>query len=68
MVEENAAVPNNYLSILSRIDQSVVQARWGAAAIDLIPSAVELELELIKAHMTQKPVLRGKVDSRALRV
>ena len=34
------------------------------------PSAVyvELELELIQSHMTQKPVLRGEVDARALRV
>ena len=28
----------------------------------------ELELELIQPHMTQKPVLRGEVDARALRV
>ena len=27
-----------------------------------------LELELIQPHMTQKPVLRGEVDARALRV
>ena len=28
----------------------------------------ELELELILSHMTQKPVLRGEVGARALRV
>ncbi len=28
----------------------------------------ELELELIQFHMTQKPMLRGEVDARALRV
>ena len=28
----------------------------------------ELELELIQPHMTQKPMLRGEVDARALRV
>ena len=30
--------------------------------------SLELELELIQTHMTQKPVLRGEVDARALRV
>ena len=30
--------------------------------------APELELELIQSHMTQKPMLRGEVDARALRV
>ena len=29
---------------------------------------VELELELIQSNMAQKPVLRGEVDARALRV
>ena len=29
---------------------------------------LELELELIQSHMTQKPMLRGEVDARALRV
>ena len=29
---------------------------------------VELELELIKSQMAQKPVLRGEVAARALRV
>ena len=29
---------------------------------------LELELGLIQSHMTQKPVLRGEVDARALRV
>ena len=29
---------------------------------------IELELELILSHMTQKPVLRGEVGARALRV
>ena len=28
----------------------------------------ELELELILSHMTQKPMLRGEVGARALRV
>ena len=28
----------------------------------------ELELELIQSHMTQRRVLRGEVDARALRV
>ena len=32
------------------------------------PASCELELELIQSHMTQKPVLRGEVDARALRV
>jgi len=31
-------------------------------------SSQKLELELIQSHMTQKPVLRGEVDARALRV
>jgi len=30
--------------------------------------AGELELELIQAHMAQKPVLRSEVGARALRV
>ena len=30
--------------------------------------ATELELELIQSHMKQKPMLRGEVDARALRV
>ena len=29
---------------------------------------IELELELIQPHMAQKPVLRGEVGARALRV
>ena len=29
---------------------------------------LEIELDLIQSHMTQKPVLRGEVDARALRV
>ena len=29
---------------------------------------LELKLELIQPHTTQKPVLRGEVDARALRV
>ena len=28
----------------------------------------ELEFELIQPHMAQKPVLRGEVDARALRM
>ena len=35
---------------------------------ELIMTELELELELIQPHMTQKPVLRGEVDARALRV
>ena len=31
-------------------------------------SKVELELELVQPHMPQKPMLRGEVDARALRV
>ena len=31
-------------------------------------SAVELELELIQTHMAQKPMPRGEVEARALRV
>ena len=31
-------------------------------------SLIELELELIQPHMTQKQVLWGEVDARALRV
>ena len=30
--------------------------------------SLELELELIQSHMTQKQVLRGEVGARALRV
>ena len=37
-------------------------ARGGAGHPD------ELELELIQSHMTQKPMLRGEVGARALRV
>ena len=33
-----------------------------------LTSELELELELIQPHMTQKPMLRGEVDARALRV
>ena len=29
---------------------------------------LELELELIQSHMAQKPMLRGEVGARALRV
>ena len=36
-------------------------AGWGV-------SQAELELELILSHMTQKPMLRGEVGARALRV
>ena len=32
------------------------------------PRSLELELGLIQSHMTQKPMLRGEVDARALRV
>ena len=31
-------------------------------------TGTELELELIQPYMTQKPVLRGEVDARVLRV
>ena len=31
-------------------------------------AALELELELIQSHMTQKLMLRGEVDARALGV
>jgi hypothetical protein len=34
---------------------------------DVLPRD-ELELELILSHMTQKPMLRGEVGARALRV
>ena len=40
----------------------------GFVSISNLVSGVELELELIQSHMTQKPVLRGEVDARALRV
>ena len=33
-----------------------------------VRSLLELELELIQSHMAQKPVLRGEVGARALRV
>ena len=33
-----------------------------------IPSSLELELEPAQSHMAQKPVPRGEVDARALRV
>ena len=29
-------------------------------------AVIKLELELVKSHMTQKPVLRGEVDARAV--
>ena len=35
-------------------------------AAETVPQ-IELELELIQSHMTQKPVLRGEVGARALR-
>ena len=31
-------------------------------------AAVSFELELVQSHMAQKPVLRGEVGARALRV
>ena len=34
----------------------------------IYPSVLELELELIQSHMAQKPMLRGEVGARALRV
>ena len=34
----------------------------------LEPRRRELELELIQSHMAQKPMLRGEVGARALRV
>jgi len=41
----------------------------GAREADGMPQKMaELELELVQYHMTQKPVLRGEVDARALRV
>ena len=41
-----------------------------SAAVVAINKAIELELELdlIQPHMTQKPVLQGEVDVCALRV
>ena len=33
-----------------------------------VMNQIELELELIQFHMAQKPVLRGEVGARALRV
>ena len=33
-----------------------------------MPMNCELELELIQSHMTQRPMLRGEVGARALRV
>ena len=33
-----------------------------------LPSSIELELELILSQMAQKPMLRGEVGARALRV
>ena len=32
------------------------------------PKSPELELELIQSHMAKKPMLRGEVGARALRV
>ena len=37
-------------------------------AEDIDTAELELELELVQSHMTQKPMLRGEVDARALRV
>ena len=34
----------------------------------LVPWTSELEFELMQSHMAQKPVLRGEVGARALRV
>ena len=33
-----------------------------------LPKSYQLELELIQSHMAQKPMLRGEVGARALRV
>jgi hypothetical protein len=40
----------------------------GSAAYSLQPTSYKLELELIQSHMAQKPMLRGEVGARALRV
>ena len=40
-----------------------VRARYGP-----VLASSELELELIQSHMAQKPMLRGEVGARALRV
>ena len=45
-------------------------SREPSAGRVLLPTEgrLELELELIQSHMTQKPMLRGEVGARALRV
>ena len=42
--------------------------RAGKERREMGHAVLELELELIQSRMTQKPMLRGEVDSRALRV
>ena len=38
------------------------------STMTLTYGGAELELELIQSHMAQKPMLRGEVGARALRV
>ena len=42
--------------------------RGGPQGAPFFLASLELELELIQSHMAQKPVLRGEVGARALRV
>ena len=39
-----------------------------SAAVASVPYELELELELLQAHMAQRPLLRVEVGARALRM
>ena len=41
---------------------------WRGQARESFCGCVKLDLELVQPHMTQKPMLRGKVGARALRM
>ena len=60
---EPSANQEAWCKILSYLLKPIVRRRAGFPVL-----RVELELELIKSHMAQKPVLRGEVGARALRV
>jgi hypothetical protein len=57
---------------IARYGVAWYEARCGARCrVGAVPERSELELELIQSHMTQnlqKPMLRGEVGVRALRV
>ena len=71
-VERLAAKSRSATAVYERLredvrDQTICDAiTCGEVQVEL--SELELELELIQSHMSQKPMLRGEVDARALRV